>query len=104
VSLHDLPAAQNTLSSSDPPNMPSPECQEVLTNVWDYLDGNCSSSLAQRIDGHVSSCAPCLRLRQFQERFFASLAELRDWSFAPPRLHDRVEKTLAAERRENRRR
>jgi anti-sigma factor (TIGR02949 family) len=82
--------------------MPSPECQEVLTNFWDYLDGNCSPELAERIDAHVSSCVPCFRFRRFQERFFASLAEVRERSPAPPRVHDRVRKALAAERRENR--
>jgi hypothetical protein len=104
VTLHHLPAGQNSLSSSDTPEMPSPECQEVLTNFWDYLDGNCSSELAERIDAHVSSCLPCLRFRRFQERFFASLAEVREWWPAPPRVHDRVRKAFAAERRENRRR
>ena len=101
MTLPHLPGAQNTPSSSDSADIASPECQQVLANVWDYLDGNCSSELAQRIDGHVSSCAPCLHVRQFQERFFASLAGLREWSLAPRRLHDRVGKALAAERREN---
>jgi anti-sigma factor (TIGR02949 family) len=104
VTIRQPPAAQNPLSSSDAPDIPSPECQEVLTNVWDYLDGNCSLELAERIDAHVSSCVPCLRFWRFQERLLASLAELREWSTAPPRVHDRVRKALAAERRENRRR
>ena len=55
MTLHHLPAGQNSLSSSDTPEMPSPECQEVVTNFWDYLDGNCSSELAERIEEHVSS-------------------------------------------------
>jgi hypothetical protein len=102
--VRHLPAAQNRPSSSDAPDVPSPECQEVLTNFWDYLDGNCSSALAERIDAHVSTCVPCLGFRRFQERFFASLAEVRERSPAPLRVHDRVRKALAAERRENRRR
>jgi anti-sigma factor (TIGR02949 family) len=104
VTLHNLPAAQSTLSSTDAPDTPSPECQEVLTNFWDYLDGNCSSELAERITAHVSACVPCLRFRRFQERFFASLAELRERSPAPPHVHDRVREALAVERRENIRR
>jgi hypothetical protein len=104
VTLNHRPTAQNRLSSPDAPDIQSPECQEVLTNFWDYLDGNCSSELAERIGTHVSSCLLCLRFRRFQERFFASLAELRERSPAPSRVHDRVRKALAAERRENGRR
>jgi mycothiol system anti-sigma-R factor len=99
VTLHHFPPARNGLSSSDAPDIPSAECQEVLTNFWDYLDGNCSSELAERIDAHASSCVPCLRFRRFQERFLASLAELRERSPAPRRLRDRVRKALAVERR-----
>jgi hypothetical protein len=104
VTLNHRPDAQNRLSPSDAPDIQSPECQEVLANFWDYLDGNCSSELAERIDSHVSLCLLCLRFRRFQERFFASLAELRERSPAPPRVHDRVRKALAAERREKGRR
>jgi hypothetical protein len=101
VTLPHLPANQNALSSPDGLDITSPECREALTNLWDYLDGNCSSELAERIETHVSSCAPCLHCRRLQERFFASLAELREWSLAPLRLHDRVGKAVAVERREN---
>lgn len=99
MTLHHRPAGQNRASSSDAPDTPPPECQEVLTSFWDYLDGNCSSELAERIEEHVASCVPCWRYRRFQERFFASLAEVRKWSPAPQHLHDRVREALAAERR-----
>jgi predicted anti-sigma-YlaC factor YlaD len=102
VTLHHRPGAQNRLPSPDGQGIPSPECQEVLTAFWDYLDGNCSSELAERIEEHVSSCLPCRRFGQFQERFFASLAEVRERSPAPQHVHDRVREALAAERRLNR--
>jgi anti-sigma factor (TIGR02949 family) len=102
VTLNHRPAAQDRLSPSDAPESPSPECQEVLTNFWDYLDGNCASELAERIEAHVSSCVPCLRFREFQDRFFAALAEVRERSPAPPRVHDRVRKALFAAQQENR--
>jgi hypothetical protein len=101
VTLPNLPPAQNTVSPSDVPDVVPPECQEVLANCWDHLDGNCSSELAERMDTHLTSCAPCLRFRRLQERFFASLAELR-WSPAPTHVYDRVRKALATERLENR--
>ena len=70
----------------------------MLTNLWDFLDGNCTSKLAARIAAHLASCGPCLRLREAQEHFFGSLAELRESSPAPRRVHDRVRAALAAER------
>jgi hypothetical protein len=104
VTLHHRPASQNNLSPSDAPDLPSPECEEVLANFWDYLDGNCPSELAERIDAHISLCVPCLRFRRFQERFFASLAEVREQSPAPLHVHDRVRKALYAAQQESRRR
>jgi hypothetical protein len=100
VTLPNVPPAQSTVAASDAPEIVPPECQEVLANFWDYLDGNCSSEVSGRIDTHVPSCAPCLRFGRLQERFFASLAELR-WSPAPTHVYDRVRKALAAERLEN---
>jgi anti-sigma factor (TIGR02949 family) len=104
VTLHHRPAGHDRVAPSDAPETLSPECQKVLANFWDYLDGNCSSELAERIEEHVSSCMTCWRFRRFQEQFLASLAEVRKWSPAPRHLHDRVREALAAERRENRRR
>jgi mycothiol system anti-sigma-R factor len=98
VTLNHRPA-QNRVSSSDAADLPSPECREVLTNLWDYLDGNCSTEVAERIDAHISSCAVCLRLRESQERFFEALAEVRERSPAPRHLHDRVRRAIAEERR-----
>jgi hypothetical protein len=104
VTLHHSPAAQNRLAPADAPAKSSPECREVLANFWDYLDGNCSPELAGRIDAHVASCVPCLGVGRLQERFFASLAEVRERSPAPPRIHGRGREALAAERAQNRRR
>jgi mycothiol system anti-sigma-R factor len=98
MTLNHRPA-QNRLSPSDAADLPSPECREVVTNLWDYLDGNCSSELAERISAHISSCAVCLQFRRSQERFFEALAEVRERSTAPRHLHDRVRQALAEERR-----
>jgi hypothetical protein len=100
VTLHHRPAGRNRVSCSDAPDLPSPECREVLASFWDYRDGNCSSELAERIEEHVASCLPCRRFRRFQVRLFATLAEVRKWSPAPPHVHDRVRRALATDRRE----
>jgi hypothetical protein len=82
-------------------NLDHLDCRELLTSLWDCRDGRCSADLAERVDAHLEACVRCYRLGEFQYRFFASLAELRDRSPAPPRVHDRVRKALAAERRGN---
>jgi putative zinc finger protein len=101
VTPHHRPA-QNRPSSSDALDAWPPECHEALTNFWDYLAGDCSSELAERIEAHVASCVPCVRFRRFQDRFFAALAEVRERSPAPPRVHDRVRMALFAAQQENR--
>lgn len=100
MTLHHLPTAENTRTTNDASNEESSECQMVLASFWDYLDGNCTRAVAERIEAHVSSCLPCLRYRRFQERFFASLAAVRERSGAPPQLVERVRDALAAERRQ----
>jgi mycothiol system anti-sigma-R factor len=99
VSSQHFPAAHNGLSGSDTDGALPPECDEALRSLWDYLDGNCAGGLAERLAEHLASCGPCFRLRQFQERFFAALAEMRQRSRAPAHLRDRVGKALATERR-----
>ena len=77
------------------------ECRELLTSLWDCRDGRSSPDVAERVEAHLTACAPCHRLGEFQHRFFASLAELRTRAPAPGRVHDRVRRALAAERRGN---
>jgi hypothetical protein len=72
----------------------------VLANVWDYLDGQCSSELATRIERHVSACVICLRFTDFQRQLVASLADLRERWVAPRHVHDRVRTALIEARRE----
>jgi anti-sigma factor (TIGR02949 family) len=99
VNPRRVPAAHSGhLSSPDADDLPAPECLEVSAKLWDYLDGNCSSELATRINVHLSACQLCLRLLGLQERFLDSLAELRERRPAAARLHVRVRKALANER------
>jgi hypothetical protein len=101
VTLDRHPAAQEKLPPSDTHDLRSLECREVLPSFWDVRDGRCSPDLAGRVEAHLAGCVPCYRLQEFQHRFFALLAELRGRSPAPARVHDRVRKALAAERRGN---
>jgi hypothetical protein len=95
-------AAQKAVPPSDADALPSLECREVLPSFWDCRDGRSTPGLAERVEAHLAACVPCYGLREFQQRFFASLAELRERSSAPARVHDRVRKALAAERRAGR--
>jgi hypothetical protein len=101
VTLDPHAAARNGPPPTDIHDLPPLECREVLASVWDCRDGRCSPALAQRVDAHLTACVPCRRQREFQHRFFASLAELRERSPAPARVHDRVRKALVAEWRGN---
>ncbi len=104
MTLPHPPAAQNgPPSDGGIPMAPSPDCEEVLTNFWDYLDGRCSSDVARRIGAHVDICPPCRRLGGLQAYFLESLAQIRERSSAPGRVRDRVREALEAERLDYRR-
>ncbi len=103
VTLNHRPARQDRLPSTDAPDLPLPECQDVLAALWDYLDGNCSEQLVERIELHVAACDVCLRFTQVQQQLLASLAELRERVGAPGHVHDRVRRALATEQRDARR-
>jgi mycothiol system anti-sigma-R factor len=92
VTLNLSPAAQNGRLPSDV------DCRAVVTSVWDYLDGHCAPELAERVDAHLASCTPCLRLRELQGHFLASVAELRERSRAPAHVHNRVREALETAR------
>jgi anti-sigma factor (TIGR02949 family) len=98
VTPQDLPAVQDGLSTPGALAPAPPECEVLLTHLWDYLDGNCAGDVAGRIIAHVPACSPCTRHLLIQEQFFSSLAEVRDRSAAPRGLHESVRNRLAGER------
>jgi len=98
MTFDHLASAQQGPPPPDAAGAPVLDCRAVLASFWDCHDGRSSPELSARVDAHLTACVPCSRLREFQQRFFASLADLRTRSRAPARVQARVRAALAAER------
>jgi anti-sigma factor (TIGR02949 family) len=82
---------------ADIPDTLPPECQEVVKQLWDYLDGRLAPELSEKLRAHIVACANCFRYQEFQLRFFALLAEMRDRSVAAAGLREQVLHALTLE-------
>ncbi len=52
-------------------------CQEVITELWDYLDGELPAERAAAIADHLAQCARCYPQYRFEYAFLAAVARQR---------------------------
>ncbi len=52
-------------------------CQEVITELWDYLDGELPVERAAAIADHLAECARCYPQYRFEYAFLAAVARQR---------------------------
>jgi len=73
-----------------------PECREVLTRLYEYLDGELGAADSDKIRAHLEACRPCLNRFEF-ERLFQEYVVAR----APrPKARDEFKAGLLARIRE----
>ncbi len=66
-------------------------CHEVITELWDYLDGELPSERAALVADHLVECARCYPQYRFEYAFLASVARQRDLGPGPsPALVEKV--------------
>jgi anti-sigma factor (TIGR02949 family) len=66
-------------------------CQEVITELWDYLDGELPPERATAIADHLAECARCYPQYRFEYGFLAAVARQRVQGPGPsPALIDKV--------------
>ncbi len=51
------------------------DCQDVLRQLWEYLDGELSPAKADEIRDHLEDCAHCNPQYEFQLRFLDALVK-----------------------------
>jgi mycothiol system anti-sigma-R factor len=51
------------------------DCQEVIQQLWEYLDGELPEGEAAEIRLHLSECAHCNPQYEFQLRFLDALVK-----------------------------
>lgn len=52
------------------------DCEAVMRQLWDYLDGELTADRMEAIREHVAMCARCYPQYDFEREFLAGLARL----------------------------
>jgi predicted anti-sigma-YlaC factor YlaD len=79
----------------DPGVLPE-ECQQLLFNVWDYLDGQLSEEMTAALRAHIASCEQCTAYESFQASFLAAMRGYRETATTRPATKEAVIDSLAA--------
>ena len=69
-------------------------CDEVLEQVWFYLDGEIDAADCATIRHHLDECSPCLRKFGIEQEVKALVARSCGSDHAPDDLKDRVRAKL----------
>ncbi|NUS72463.1 MAG: mycothiol system anti-sigma-R factor [Corynebacteriales bacterium] len=69
-------------------------CDEVLGEVYRYLDAECENDRTSRIKQHLSECHPCLREFGIEQEVKALVSRCCGGDVAPEALRDRLRDKL----------
>ncbi|WP_027345852.1 mycothiol system anti-sigma-R factor [Hamadaea tsunoensis] len=73
----------------------SDECEDVLDEVYLYLDLECSDERRQLIKSHLDECSPCLREFGIEQEVKALVARCCGAEKAPDELKARLRAKLS---------
>ena len=60
------------------------DCQDILRQLWEYLDGELPAGEAEEIREHLEDCAHCNPQYEFQLRFLEALVKAYAAREVPP--------------------
>ena len=66
------------------------DCEDVLKDLYLYLDDESDEALKNRIRQHLDGCAPCLRQYGLEQDVRALVTRCCGGDQAPSSLHDRI--------------
>jgi anti-sigma factor (TIGR02949 family) len=58
-------------------------CRDVITQLWDYLDGELPPERVEQFAAHLAECARCYPQYRFEFAFLEALARQRDQCSGP---------------------
>jgi len=70
------------------------DCDDVLADVYLYLDDETDAEVRHRIRTHLDECAPCLRLFGLEQDVKSLVARSCGGDLAPERLRLRIRNRL----------
>ena len=81
------------MSCGDPHEV---DCDQILEEVYLYLDLECSDERRTLIQTHLDECSPCLREYGIEQEVKALVARCCGADKAPDELHDRLRAKISA--------
>jgi mycothiol system anti-sigma-R factor len=72
------------------------DCDQILNEVYLYLDLECSDERRTAIQTHLDECGPCLRQYGIEQEVKALVARCCGNDRAPAELRDRLRMKIAA--------
>jgi mycothiol system anti-sigma-R factor len=66
------------------------DCDDVIKDLYLYLDDESDDDLRNRIREHLDGCAPCLRQYGLEQDVRSLVARCCGGDQAPPSLHERI--------------
>lgn len=73
------------------------DCEAVMRQLWDYLDGELTAEREEAIRAHIAVCARCFPQYEFERAFLEALGRARREHTNPDRLRERLLVALRAE-------
>lgn len=73
------------------------DCETVMRQLWDYLDGELTAERALQLAAHLSACQRCHPQMAFEQAFLTVLASTRRTGNHSAALRQRVMAMLQAE-------
>lgn len=72
------------------------DCDAVMRQLWDYLDGELTPELEAAVRAHLTICKRCFPQHNFEETFLKALAASRREHSRPDAVKARVLAALRA--------
>ncbi len=76
---------------------PMIKCDDVMRQLWDYLDGELTSDRAEAIRAHIAMCARCTPQTEFERAFLAAVKKSQREHSQPERLRRNLIDSLRAQ-------
>lgn len=74
------------------------KCRECVDLLTDYLEGSLDDNVQERLDDHLSACAPCINFVRTFERSADMTRRLREQQVdVPPEVQSRLKSFLRQE-------
>lgn len=73
------------------------DCDAVMRQLWDYLDGELTPEREEAVRSHLAMCGRCQPQRDFEKSFLRALSASRQEQSRPDAIETRVLAALRAE-------